>query len=62
MLLLMFFFQQFSIHKSRYADRQPDLSESETKRDGVPVRELCREHGISSAQFYRTQTSFVTMR
>ena len=38
--------------KSRFSDSQivPVLKQAE---DGTPVPELCREHGISSATFYK---------
>lgn len=40
------------MRKSRYTDSQilAILKQSDT---GVPVSELCREHGMSSATFYK---------
>lgn len=43
--------------KSRYTDSQilAILKQAET---GVPVPQLCREHGMSSAAFYKWRTKF----
>ena len=43
--------------KSRYSDSQimAILKQAES---GVPVRELCREHGMSSATFYKWRAKF----
>jgi len=38
--------------KSRYSDSQI-LSILKQAENGVPVGELCREHGMSSATFYK---------
>ncbi len=43
--------------KSRYTDSQiiTILKQSEA---GTPVPELCREHGISSATFYKSRAKY----
>lgn len=43
--------------KSRYTDSQilAILKQAET---GVPVPELCREHGMSSATFYKWRSKY----
>lgn len=43
--------------KSRFSDNQilPILKQAE---NGVPVPELCREHGMSSASFYKWRAKF----
>lgn len=43
--------------KSRFTDRQiiAALKQAEA---GTPVPELCREHGISSATFYKWRSKF----
>ena len=45
------------MRKSRYTDSQilAILKQSDT---GVPVSELCREHGMSSATFYKWRSKF----
>ena len=45
------------MRKSRYTDGQimAILKQNEA---GVPVPELCREHGMSSAQFYKWRSKF----
>lgn len=45
------------MRKSRYTDSQvmAILKQNEV---GVPVPELCREHGMSSAQFYKWRAKF----
>jgi Transposase. len=45
------------MRKSRYSDSQilAILKQNET---GIPVAELCREHGMSSAQFYKWRSKF----
>lgn len=45
------------MRKSRYTDSQilAILKQSDT---GVPVSELCREHGMSSATFYKQRSKF----
>ena len=40
------------MRKSRYTDSQI-LVILKQNENGVPVPELCREHGMSSAQFYK---------
>lgn len=42
---------------SRYSDSQI-LSILKQAEDGVPVPELCREHGMSSATFYKWRSKF----
>jgi len=43
--------------KSRFSDSQV-LSILKQAENGVPVPELCREHGISSATFYKWRAKF----
>ena len=43
--------------KSRFTDSQI-LSVLKQAENGVPVPELCREHGMSSATFYKWRTKF----
>jgi putative transposase len=45
------------MRKSRYADSQI-LAILKQNENGVPVPELCREHGMSSAQFYKWRAKF----
>ena len=43
--------------KSRYSDAQI-LSILRQADGGVPVAELCREHGMSTASFYKWRAKF----
>ena len=43
--------------KSRFTDSQI-LSVLKQAENGVPVPELCREYGMSSATFYKWRTKF----
>tara|TARA_R100001460_G_C3530950_1_gene173509 strand:+ start:73 stop:339 length:267 start_codon:yes stop_codon:yes gene_type:complete len=43
--------------KSRFSDSQI-LSILKQAENGVPVSELCREHGMSSASFYKWRAKF----
>ena len=43
--------------KSRFTDSQI-LSVLKQAEHGIPVPELCREHGMSSATFYKWRTKF----
>lgn len=43
--------------KSRYSDNQI-LSILKQAENGVPVPELCREHGMSSATFYKWRAKY----
>ena len=43
--------------KSRFTDSQI-LSVLKQAENGVPVPDLCREHGMSSATFYNWRTKF----
>jgi putative transposase len=43
--------------KSRYSDSQI-LSILKQAENGVPVVELCREHGMSSATFYKWRSKY----
>jgi len=49
--------RRFSIKKSRYSDSQiiNILNQAEA---GTPVAELCREHGMSDATFYKWRAKF----
>ena len=41
--------------KSRYIDSQIILKQAES---GIPVPQLCREHGMSSATFYKWRSKY----
>ena len=43
--------------KSRFTDSQI-IAVLKQAEDGTPVPELCREHGISSAMFYKWRSKF----
>lgn len=43
--------------QSKYSDAQI-MGILEQAENGVPVTELCREHGMSSAAFYRWRAKF----
>ena len=43
--------------KSRYSDSQI-LSILKQAESGIPVADLCREHGMSTAMFYRWRSKF----
>ena len=43
--------------RSRFSDAQI-IAILKKAESGVPVRELCREHGMSSAAFYRWRAKF----
>lgn len=43
--------------KSRYTDSQI-LSILKQNESGIPVSELCREHGMSSATFYKWRAKY----
>ena len=45
------------MRKSRYTDSQI-LAILKQNESGIPVPELCREHGMSSAQFYKWRAKF----
>jgi len=45
------------LKKSRYTDSQI-ISILKQAEAGTPVPELCREHGMSSASFYKWRTKF----
>ena len=45
------------MRKSRYTDSQI-LAILKQNEQGVSVPELCREHGMSSAQFYKWRSKF----
>ena len=45
------------MRKSRYSDSQI-LAILKQNEQGMGVPELCREHGISSAQFYKWRSKF----
>lgn len=46
--------------KSRYSDSQI-LAILKQNENGVSVTDLCREHGMSSAQFYKWRANFGSM-
>ena len=43
--------------KTRYADAQI-MGILKQAEDGAPVSELCREHGMSSASFYKWRAKY----
>ncbi len=43
--------------KSRYSDSQI-LAIIKQAESGVPVSELCREHGMSAASFYKWRAKY----
>jgi putative transposase len=45
------------MRKSRYSDSQI-MAILKQNEQGVSVPELCREHGMSSAQFYKWRSKF----
>jgi len=45
------------MRKSLYTDNQI-LAILKQNESGIPVPELCREHGMSSAQFYKWRAKF----
>lgn len=45
------------MRKSRYSDSQI-LAILKQNENGVSVPDLCREHGMSSAQFYKWRSKF----
>ncbi len=45
------------MRKSRYTDSQI-MAVIKQNEQGVAVNELCREHGMSSAQFYKWRAKF----
>ncbi len=45
------------MRKSRFSDRQI-LSVLKPNEQGVPEQDLCLEHGMSSAQFYKWRARF----
>lgn len=46
--------------KSRFTDSQI-MTTLKQAENGVPVSELCREHGMSSATFYKWRANFGDM-
>mgnify|MGYP000683324056 FL=1 len=46
--------------KSRYSDSQI-LAIIKQAESGVPVSELCREHGMSAASFYKWRAKYGDM-
>jgi putative transposase len=51
------FIQEIQMKNSRYSDSQiiAILNQAEA---GTPVPDLCREHGMSSASFYKWRTKY----
>jgi putative transposase len=49
--------RRFYMKKSRFSDSQI-LSILKQAEAGTPVPELCREHGISSATFYKWRSKY----
>ncbi len=50
-------FEEIHMKKSRYSDSQI-LAIIKQNEAGVPVPELCREHGMSSATFYKWRAKY----
>jgi putative transposase len=49
--------EEVPVKKSRYSDSQI-LAILKQAENGVPVSELCREHGMSSAAFYQWRSKY----
>jgi len=49
--------KEFSMRRSRFSDGQI-LAILKQNEHGVSVQDLCREHGMSSAQFYKWRAKF----
>ena len=45
------------MRKSRYSDSQI-LAILKQNEEGIPVADLCREHGMSQAMFYKWRSKF----
>jgi Transposase. len=50
-------FEEIHMKTSRYSDSQI-LAIIKQNESGVPVPELCREHGMSSATFYKWRAKY----
>ena len=51
------FMKEIQMKKSRYTDSQI-ISILKQAEAGTPVPELCREHGMSNASFYKWRAKF----
>ena len=51
------YLREFTIKNGRYSDAQI-MAILKQAEGGVPVSELCREHGMSSASFYKWRAKF----
>ena len=49
--------RRFDMKKSRFSDNKI-LSILKQAESGIPVSELCREHGMSSASFYKWRAKY----
>ena len=49
--------RRFDMKKSRFSDNQI-LRILKQAESGIPVPELCREHGMSSASFYKWRAKY----
>lgn len=49
--------RKFYVKKSRFTDSQI-IAVLKQAEGGMPVPELCREHGISSATFYKWRSKY----
>ena len=49
--------RRFCMKKSRFTDSQI-MSILKQAENGVPVPELCREHGMSTASFYKWRSKY----
>jgi putative transposase len=49
--------EEILMKKSKYSDAQI-MSILKQAESGVPVADLCREHGISSASFYKWRAKY----
>jgi putative transposase len=51
------YLRRFTMKNGRYSDAQI-MAVLKQAEGGVPVSELCREHGMSSASFYKWRAKF----
>jgi putative transposase len=51
------YLRRFTMKTARYSDAQ-NMGVLKQAEGGTPVSELCREHGMSSASFYKWRAKF----